>query len=53
MAKRNNTITIRAEITMEANVNIENIKYEKRLEGKKMSKNDAIAYMLLNYKDKK
>ena len=53
MAKPNKTVTIRSVISMEANVNIENVKNEKRLEGKDFSKNDAIAYMLLNFKEKK
>ena len=53
MAKQtNDTVTIRSVISIEANINIENIKNKKRLEGHKMSKDEVVAYMLLNFKDK-
>lgn len=48
-----NQVALRANISVEANANLEMVKAKLRIEGKKMTKEEVVDYMLKGYKMKK
>jgi hypothetical protein len=48
-----NQVALRANVSVEANRNVEIVKAELRVEGKKMTKEEVVDYMLKGFKMKK